>query len=265
MKNIEKLIKQEAKSRGFVYYKSKYYQYGTQGKRKRYIDIKCKSCNHRWDTAWDNFNRGKGCPKCYTKKTKIKESDIKNIINKKGGKLLKSWREYHNKSQRLYVKIKCNSCKNEWAARFYAIKKHSWCPKCSRPGSKTQKILFDIMQECYPNYTIEYNYTGFDWLGRQEIDIFIYNKDRSFSLAIEYDGRQHFMPVRYGGMSKARAKTAFVKRKELDKLKNKKIKKNKEDVKYFIRFNYRENINEETVMGKLIENNIPINIGDKSE
>ena len=43
-----------------------------------------------------------------------------------------------------------------------------------------------------------------------------------------------------------------------DKLKNKKIAQNSQDVKYFIRFNYKEKITKEYVIKKLINNNVPI-------
>ncbi len=39
-------------------------------------------------------------------------------------------------------------------------------------------------------------------------------------LFIEYDGKQHYEPATFGGMSKEQAKTAFEKTKEYDKLKN---------------------------------------------
>ena len=39
-------------------------------------------------------------------------------------------------------------------------------------------------------------------------------------LFIEYDGRQHFEPVSFGGMSKEKAELAFIKMKHYDKLKN---------------------------------------------
>ena len=43
-----------------------------------------------------------------------------------------------------------------------------------------------------------------------------------------------------------------------DKLKNKLIKKSN-DIKYFIRFNYKEPITKEYVLEKLIKDGIPVN------
>jgi hypothetical protein len=46
-------------------------------------------------------------------------------------------------------------------------------------------------------------------------------------LYIEYDGRQHFKPATFGGMSKEKAQKAFEKLQKHDKMKNDWCKKNR--------------------------------------
>lgn len=90
----------------------------------------------------------------------------------------------------------------------------------------------------------------FSWLKykqKQEIDIWV----PSLKLAIEYDGRQHFEPVQFGGISLERARQNLIIQKSRDKNKNKLIKQHYEEIKYFIRFNYREKITKELVETKL--------------
>ena len=41
------------------------------------------------------------------------------------------------------------------------------------------------------------------------------------NIIIEFDGKQHFSPVRFGGMSKEKAKINFIKQKKRDKIKTK--------------------------------------------
>ena len=102
---------------------------------------------------------------------------------------------------------------------------------------------------------VEQNYKGFGWLktksGRkQEIDIWI----PKYKLAIEYDGEQHFKPMRYG--TKVEMLNKLNRTKKLDKIKNNKISKHINDVIFFIRFNYKEDISEKSVLYKLKEQGV---------
>lgn len=71
-------------------------------------------------------------------------------------------------------------------------------------------------------------------------------------MAIEYDGEQHFMPVKFGGISEREAKKKLKYVTKMDKLKNRKVKQHPEDIKYFIRFNYKEDLNYKYVYKKLM-------------
>jgi hypothetical protein len=75
---------------------------------------------------------------------------------------------------------------------------------------------------------------------------------------VEYDGEQHFRPVRFGGISEDEALQLFRNTKQRDRLKNRKIKAYNNDIKYFIRFSYKDDISTDGVLKKLEQNNIPI-------
>ena len=55
------------------------------------------------------------------------------------------------------------------------------------------------------------------------------------------------MPIRFGGMSESKAKDKLKYIRKMDRLKNKKIKENPNDVKYFLRINYKEDIIKENI------------------
>jgi very-short-patch-repair endonuclease len=82
---------------------------------------------------------------------------------------------------------------------------------------------------------------------RQEFDIWV----PAIKLVIEYDGRQHFEPVQFGGINLKRTIKNFERTKFLDYLKNKKVRQHKDDVRYFVRFDYKEKITEESVKNKI--------------
>lgn len=170
--------------------------------------------------------------------------EVRGIIEHKDCYLLS--RTYINNKTKLSVG--CWNCKNRWKTTLKQfITKDSPCKWCGY--NSTQHRLFEIIKSRFKDALL--NYRDFEWLktsnGRQEIDIYV----PSVKLAIEYDGEQHFHPVCFGGISKQRATQNLVKTKRLDKRKNAAIKKHVKDVRYFIRFNYKERITAEYVFRKL--------------
>jgi hypothetical protein len=125
------------------------------------------------------------------------------------------------------------------------------CPKCRL---KTQTYIYSICQEMYADLVIKYNYRGLPWLriskyGTLEIDIYI----PELKLAIEYDGEQHFRPIRFGNMSKIQAEYNFEITKSRDNIKNKLISEHPEDVETLIRFNFKElPLNKKYVKSKIL-------------
>lgn len=187
---------------------------------------------------------------------KLTIDQVSKIIEKHNGILVSI--KYKNVKSRL--RILCKKCNEVFVLSLSKVKKGTWCPYCNL--SKAQKKLYDIFKQIYPKHTIKNNYKRFNWLrtsagGKQEIDIFIYNKNKSFTLAIEYDGEQHFMPVKFGAKSDAQAEKDLKKTQKMDIMKNNKIARNKDDIKYFIRFNYKDELTMGNVLSRLDEEGIP--------
>ena len=74
--------------------------------------------------------------------------------------------------------------------------------------------------------------------------------------------REHFMPIRFGGISQVKANKNLKYVRELDKRKREKILKHSDDIKYFIEFNYNDKIDIDFVIKKL--ENYGINCGSGS-
>lgn len=106
----------------------------------------------------------------------------------------------------------------------------------------TETELYRIIKSIFPNEKVIHHYKA-KWLKRQEIDIFI----TYLNLAIEYDGIQHFKPIKAWGGEEGLKKNI-----ERDKIKEEKCKENNI---ILIRFNYKENdlLSENYVKSKLIE------------
>jgi hypothetical protein len=210
------------------------------------LEILC-ACGNVFFNCIDKIkNRGQWCSVCRGG-IRYPVEFVNNEISKRGGQLLSG---YNNSVTRLDVK--CNKCKETWHPTFHDIMASQWCPGCSR--WKSQNELKDILESIL---TVEAksNFKGFSWLlntvtrRRQEFDVYV----PQFKLAVEYDGEQHFRPVCFGGMSLSKAKSAFKRRRILDKRKNRLVKKHREDVQHFIRIRYDEPLTKEHITTRLVE------------
>lgn len=222
---------------------------GTFIDKKHKLEWEC-SFSHKWFASLDSVKyRNHWCPECkkgsLSKKLKLRNGleIAQKIAIDNNGRCLSEI--YENARVKMYWEC---FLQHRWWASLDKIKnKNQWCPGCS--ASKTQKLLANIIKEIFPRYNVYFNYKDFNWLktkgtGKQELDIYI----PELKLAIEYDGEQHFQPIKfYGGLG------AFEKRKELDKIKNEKIKQHSDDINFFTRFNYRNNITKEYVINTLIK------------
>lgn len=213
---------------------------------------------HRWEAIYASVSSGHWCPHC-AGNAKLSIRDAQIAASESGGECMSS--KYKNKDARLLWKCKLN---HEWAASFGAIRKGQWCPYCADYiNSKGQRKLTNIVKDIFYQHSVLNKYKRFSWLKtggargrRQEFDIFV----PEIRLAIEYDGRQHFMPVNFGGISDRQAEENFRKQKKLDYRKNRMVKKYSKDVKYFIRFSYKEDLTKDYVINKLIKAGCPIEI-----
>jgi hypothetical protein len=129
-------------------------------------------------------------------------------------------------------------------AKFSDIKGDHWCPDCVEP--KTQRKLRHILESLL-DLSAKINYLGFDWLRNPrtdyllEIDIWF----PDIKLAIEYDGKQHFMPNAFFGGEEELKDTQL-----RDQSKNELIAKHSE-ITHFLRFNYQDRLTKALVLERL--------------
>ena len=73
------------------------------------------------------------------------------------------------------------------------------CPECNGKLNKAECRLWRRLQEKYNSLNVIHNYYNKDIFGRKSIDIFIPDKN----IAIEYQGGEHFVPIKmFGGYKK---------------------------------------------------------------
>lgn len=238
--------KQKLKN-GLIKAKSMAYKKGGKCLSSEYTNFhtkmlwECKN-KHMWKATYGNIYQGYWCPYCAGQIITIKDCQIK-AQNMKGKCISKKYKNAHKK-----LLWECKE-KHKWWANYNCIQQGRWCPECS--CGKTQRFILNIITEIFPNFNVYSDYRKFKWLklktNKQELDIYV----SGLKLAIEYDGEQHFIPVRFGNMPEKEAKIRPEYIKKLDKIKNKKIREHPEDIKYFIRFSYKEPITREYIFNKI--------------
>jgi glutaredoxin len=184
---------------------------------EKYIDNKTKliwQCErgHIWKAAPGHIQSGRWCPHCkpimLADRFRGDFQEYKDIAKYKGGLCLST--SYVN--ARIKLRWQCKEG-HIWEAVPSAIKRGTWCPKCSENISERicRKIFENIFNERFPKNRP-------DWLklpnGRNmELDGYC----SKLGIAFEYQGEQHYKDVlRYDG------KRSLDQQKELDKFKRRK-------------------------------------------
>jgi hypothetical protein len=169
----------------------------------------CLACNYTWKAKPNSVIHNKtGCKVCSGKLF------TNEIIDKKleGRELI---RIENYAGAHTAIKFKCikNNCNYIWkAAPHEVVYAGQNCPKC---GAKSnEKLIYTILTE----YNIEFNYhhklhkTNTNY-HKFVVDFYI----SSINTIIEYNGDQHYRPVRFGGITKDQAELNFQKQVQRDK------------------------------------------------
>lgn len=176
--------------------------------------------------------QGQGCPIC------AKYSRISKNTNTTEKFILKAQMIHGNKydyskvnyvDQYTPVTIICPEHGEFQQVPKYHLRKDrpSGCPKCKL---KQQTLLYDKICKVFPKLDIKFEYSP-EWLGLQRFDIFI----EKYNIAIEYNGKQHYMPIKFFG-----GELTFKNIQERDNFKKNKCKSNGCTL-FELPYNYKEN------------------------
>jgi hypothetical protein len=201
-------------------------------------------CGREWETSYARIQSGCWCPKC-AGFDKYTVEEVKELVLERGGTLLDT--EITNAHQK--IAIRCG-CSNLFSVEISNMVRGSWCQVCSE-GYKVQVELFNLVKDLLPNYDVLYDQYPFNWLRdkqRLELDIWV----PELRLAIEYDGEQHFRPIKFAKtMTDEQIQLAFETTQRHDQLKDTLIAQHPEDIKHFIRIKYDELITKEHLIERL--------------
>jgi len=209
--------------------------------RKSYWLCQCKCGNQKIiSRAWICMNKI-FCEKCDESK-----GFVENLYGRRFGHIQVISKSPIKKNNAIYWVCRCD-CGKQKEIRSDHLKggkiKSCGCCKLIAEGE-----LYDIIKNIFKGCDVIRHYSD-DKLGKQHIDIAVIRKGKILC-AIEYDGKQHFVPINFGNMNKKQVIKKFKRQKILDKRKNKILAENDIDL---IRFNFMEEINKNAVIFKLKE------------
>lgn len=184
---------------------------------KTKIRHRCLVCGYEWSICPTNLLHLKhGCPKC-SKRAKLTHDEVVSIIHKVNPyvKILDCYIDDMTK-----IRFKCTRCGHIWFAKPNNIRQGKGCPLCK--SSHGEKRIVSILFDMKIDFQKEYIFKDCKYETYLPFDFYI----EKFNMCIEYDGKQHFEPCCFGGMSIEDALENLKLTKIKDKIKNEYCKKN---------------------------------------
>lgn len=193
---------------------------------------KCKIHNIQWITSPSSILQGCGCQKCgkeklYVNKAKTHEEYIKEL--KRINKNIIPIGKYINSITPILHK--CLIDNYEWNARPGNVLLGNGCPKCNNSKGETQVCLW--LDNHHIIYESQKKFKDCCDIKPLPFDFYLPNHN----IAIEYDGEQHYRPVKYFG-----GNNAFNRTIKHDRIKNEYCKNNGISL---LRIPYYKNVEEE--------------------
>ena len=179
-------------------------------------DLKCSECDFKCSND-GNLSKHFKAVHLKLKSYECKECDFKCSNN---DNLQRHVDTVHKKIQN----FKCDVCDRMFDSKAH-LQRHTPCTgdlRCSRGEKKVMQTLDEMNIEYEHDKLYELKNAKDKWLRWD----FIIQTDAG-PMFVEYDGRQHFGPVCFGGMSKEKSEAAFERQKIYDKLKNEYCSENK--------------------------------------
>lgn len=190
-------------------------EYELKGEYTRSKDktkVKHTECGYVWEVTPDNFIRRRSrCPKC-SGNARTDTKGFKERLAKMFSGEYTTEDKYIN--ARTKMSITHTECGNDWMiAPDTLLNNGVGCPTCKE--SRGERLIRTYLEEIGENYIRQKTFEG--CVNKKELPFDFYLP--KYNMCIEYDGIQHYEPVRFGGRDITKAKESYEKVKRNDKTK----------------------------------------------
>ncbi|MBU9707134.1 DUF2726 domain-containing protein [Paenibacillus sp. AK121] len=194
---------------------------GEYNGRAKHTTLKHNVCGHVWGARIDNFlELGRRCPKCGVKRRGLKRRLTQEQFEEKFQSALGD--EYEPLepyvTDKRKIKVLHKGCGTVFLAPPMTLWKGHGCPVCRK--SKGELKIVNFLNDANIEYIPQYSFDNLKYKLKLNFDFAVF-KDEKLMCLVEYDGEQHFQPVKaFGG------KEGFAKVKKRDQLKDQYCKEN---------------------------------------
>lgn len=199
------------------------------------IEIECLIDRYRWKARPYHLNSGEGCPKCALRKASERYSKGLEKFKKELKEIspeIEVLGEYKNEREK--IECKCLKCGYKWSSLPINLLKGRGCPRC-KSSMGENAIERWLIKNGY-DYKKEYSFEGCKDNKKLRFDFYLEN----LRIAIEFDGQQHFIPVKWKGHSDIRkAEQDLIKVFKRDEIKNEFCKTNNIKLLRIPYYNYK--------------------------
>jgi hypothetical protein len=178
---------------------------------KQKLAYRCpKHPNEKLEISLDELKHGHGCPYCGGN-AKITLEEARQDFIDRGYEPL--FDEYENDKQKLAYR--CPKHPDEkLEISLNSLRAGHGCWKCGNESKMEQETSEYLTTHNY-RFRAQYNLSG----TKMRFDFMLLDNNDNPKIAIELNGRQHYEPVRFGGISLKRAKQNFISQQKRDQLK----------------------------------------------
>ena len=186
---------------------------------KTKIEHECLICGNKWNVCPDNMlHAPNGCPHCGKRELLNQEILINKV--KEIDESIEVVSDYIDTQTK--IDFRCKRCGEVWQAKPNNILNGRGCPICKAPLSKGEKAIEKLLKEKGAKYIREFIFKDCKDITYLPFDFYL----PDHNICIEYDGQQHYAPVRFGGISQERAEANFAKVRFHDRLKTEYCQRN---------------------------------------
>jgi Zn ribbon nucleic-acid-binding protein len=193
-----KLTTEEFKQKVYDLVGDEYTVIGEYINCKTKITIRHNICNNEFEMTPNSFLCGQRCVKCqnrnYIKTTEEYKEEVKNKYND----------EYEILGEYISNKIKIKTLHKRCGNIFYispnSLLRNHGCPRCA--SSKGEKIISKYLNKNNIIFTPQFKIEDCKDQLPLPFDFAIFDNKNKLKYLIEYDGEQHFRPIKYFGGKK---------------------------------------------------------------
>lgn len=164
---------------------------------------------HEWMSIPESIHSGSWCPICANKNIPLTIREMQEIAKKRNGECLSE--TYINSKTKLLWKCENN---HQWMATPTNIKSGKWCPFCKL--SQGEKIINEYLIKNSIIFEREKRFDKCKNNRKLPFDFYLPKQN----ICIEYDGEQHFKPIRFNSCSNEYANKLLLRVKQNDAIKN---------------------------------------------